>query len=599
MPPNANLPLPTVPSGAAPPSSWQRTAAACVAVSLTFCLLLSLWMIALWLRQRQTDPLTNTQFAALKHELTLHPENAALKERIRVADSQIRGAYWQIQHTLERGAWVLLGAAIVLVGSIKTHRLCAARPPTFDTLGRSIAPDPRPAQWALAGVAGAMLVLFTGGGLFLLATTPADIAPKDTGAAGTQAVAPAVFPTDDEMQRNWPVFRGWATSTIGATSTGKWSTDFDGPSGRNIVWKTETALPGHSSPVVWGNRIFLSGATANERQVCCYSLADGTLLWQAKLAGTPAAVEVNADTGYAAPTMAVDGQRAYALFATGDIAAFDLAGKPVWQRTMGKPDSIYGYAASLTLTAGPRGGSAVVVQWDIGTSAEQSPSALVALDGPTGKTLWQTPRPVVNSWASPASVVVGGKRQIITAGNPIVAGYDAAMGAELWRADLLSGDIAPSPAFAKDTVYYAQDQSVVSAVKATLTGDITKTGVLWQKDDPNRPDIVSPLADGTHLWMVTSSATVHCLDATDGTPVWEHEFENAFHASPILVNLPASQRELWLIDIRGRLHRLDPGAAFKELGTADLGEGVSATPAFVADKLVIRGQRHLFCIGKP
>ena len=592
---------------------WQKSAYACVLISATFCLLIALYMLALWSQERQDHPLVNRQITDLKQELLNHPENDTLKQQIRQADAHLRGTYWSRRTALQQSTWLLLAGAGILVLSLKTHRLFTARPPTRDALGQPVPPDERPAQWAVAGVGVTLGLTMIVGVAWAISTghsatnfrTPATVTESAESRPSPAPIA-SIFPSTTDLRRNWPVFRGWGAGAM--TAPGKlfgtaivpaaaWPTTWDVAKNQNILWKTPLDLPGNNSPVVWQNRIFLSGASAKDRQITCYDLSTGQKLWQTPLTGTPLQVDVNDDTGYAAPTMAVDGQHAYAIFATGDIAAVDFSGKLLWQRNLGKPESQYGYAASLTLAKTATSGVAVIVQWDVGSDTIGSRSALLALDALTGRTLWQTKRPVINSWSSPIVAEVAGKPQIICAGNPLVAGYDPATGQELWRAEGLSSDVGPSPVCINNIVYIAQDNSIMAAISADLSGDITASGIKWQKNDVGRPDLVSPACDGSLLWTVLSNGNILCTQAADGSKVWEHEGNDSFHASPLVVNLPDSRRELWIIDIRSVLHRLDTGRAYKELGTCALGEGVSATPAFVDQKIIIRGHQNLYCIG--
>ena len=128
--------------------------------------------------------------------------------------------------------------------------------------------------------------------------------------------------------------------------------DWDGPSGKNIVWKSPVPLPGNSSPMVVAGRIFFTGADENQRQVFCYEAKTGKLLWQRDVPSTPESrkpVKLNDDTGYAACTMASDGRYVAAIFANGDLAAYDLDGKLAWSQSLGIPDNPYGHAASLSI----------------------------------------------------------------------------------------------------------------------------------------------------------------------------------------------------------------------------------------------------------
>ncbi|MEI8198077.1 MAG: hypothetical protein WCI73_19455, partial [Phycisphaerae bacterium] len=181
--------------------AWQQAAYACVLISAAFCLLVGIYMLILWSQERQDHPLVNRQIADLKQELLKHPENDALKQEIRQADAHLRGTYWSRHAALQQSTWLLLAGAGVLVLSLKTHRLFTARPPTRDALGKPVAPDERPAQWAVAGVgvtlglnmiASVAWALSTGHGALAFRTT--ETVPESTAGIATPAPIASIFP---------------------------------------------------------------------------------------------------------------------------------------------------------------------------------------------------------------------------------------------------------------------------------------------------------------------------------------------------------------------------------------------------------------------
>jgi outer membrane protein assembly factor BamB len=292
---------------------------------------------------------------------------------------------------------------------------------------------------------------------------------------------------------NWPVFRGWGGN---GRATGEFAKTWDGKKGENIIWKSKTGLPGNSSPVVWGDKVFMTGGDETNHEVYCYGTADGKLLWTGQVPregkekidmpeeaeeappepGEPEPEISTSGAGWAACTAAVDGKNVYAIFASGEIAAFDFSGKKVWQKYLGKPDSAYGYSSSLTVTGGN-----VIVQWDMGENEKASASALVAFEGATGKEAWRTKRPGANAWGSP--VVSADGKWIVTTGSPWVSAYEAATGAETWRAKLLDNDVSCTPCVMGEVAVIANDHGVMAAMKMAGKGDVTKTGIIWQGED--------------------------------------------------------------------------------------------------------------------
>ena len=420
-------------------------------------------------------------------------------------------------------------------------------------------------------------------------TSPGIVHPIPAVERVPAAVSQAKLPSTQVFAANWPQFRGpWGVGVVGSPA---FPMTWDGSAGKGVLWKSPVPLPGMGSPIVWGNRVFLSGADAKHRAVFCYDAGTGRLIWTGQVAGlrgSPAgALEIQTDTGYAAPTVATDGVRVFAMFGNGDLAAFDFSGKMVWGFGLGKPDNTYGHAASLVVC-----GNRLIVPFDQGSSADDHKSFLYAFDSATGQLGWRTARPVPNSWSTPIVINVGGRGELVTAANPFVIAYDPGTGVELWRAECLGGDVAPSPVFGGGMVFAASSGSNLAAIRPAGKGDVTKTGIAWMAQD-DLPDIVSPLTDGHLVFLVVSEGLVACVDAANGKLLWEHEYKgSSFRSSPTLVG-----NRVYLFDQKGVMHAFEPGRAFKDLGSSPLGEKVNSSPAFVNGQIFVRGAADLFCIG--
>ncbi len=390
-------------------------------------------------------------------------------------------------------------------------------------------------------------------------------------------------PSAEEFAANWPVFRGPASGDASGGFPAKWN----GASGEGIVWKSQVSLPGWNSPVVWQSRVFLTGADKKSRAIFCFNGDNGKLLWkesvQPLVKGN--APDVFDDTGYAASTAATDGKRVFAIFPNGDIFAYSFEGKRLWGRNLGVPDIQYGYASSLATFR-----SLLIVQYDQGSEGDGK-SAMLALQAATGKIVWMTKRPVGGSWASPVVVRSGDSGIVLTNANPWAIGYDALLGRELWRANVMSGDVAPSPTHAGGMSYVCNNGAVLAAIKAGGSGDITKTHVSWQASD-GLPDITSPATDGNLLFLISTEGMATCYDARDGKKVWEHSFDVPFKSSPVIAD-----GRVYLLDGDGVTHIIDAKPTFREDGKSSIGEKTNATPAFVGGRIYIRGEKHLFCIG--
>lgn len=559
--------------------AWRRAALACAALAGLYCLLLAALLTATMLQDKRENPLNAPAFTQTKRLLVDNPRDTALQAQAAQQDLALRQSYFARHAALTRGGWLLLAGGAVTIIAIKAWRTLSKAPPGPDL---RVAPfDQSAARYAVVAASVALAALMATGA-FASRHTPALPRPEPP-----VAQAPYVIPSFQDMSNHWPTFRG--PGGLAIAPDGNHPAAWDGTTGLNIAWKTPIPLPGHNSPVIWADRVFLSGATEDKRQVYCFDLSTGTLLWTGDVpSNAREPVEPMSDTGFAASTLATDGTSVFAIFATGDIAAFDFSGRKRWHRYLGFPESAYGYAASLAYYNGN-----VIVQWDIGhEEGEDSHSRLLALNAATGKTAWETKRPTSNAWASPIIVNTPSGHQLITAASPFVIAYDPATGAERWRAKLLTGDVAPLPYYHDGTVYVAQDMAVVAAIATDGTGDVTKTHVRWKQDERGMPDIVSPIVADNRLFTLTSDGTLWCFDAATGNLQWSETFKTPFHASPVLL-----RGKLALIDTRGTWHLIEPGPAYKSLATNTLGEPVSASPAFTTDRILIRSRKHLFCIG--
>jgi outer membrane protein assembly factor BamB len=579
---------------------WRRVARACMIVAAGFCVFMAAMLGTLWMQDKTRHPLIEAQtgrVAAMRTQLQTRPADEALLSQLRQADKALRQAYFTRRTQMARGAWLLLAGAVVLAAGLKTMRALERNVPAREDVlaADRTAADMRWAQWTVAGMGGAITALLLGAAWWSLGHPALPVEEKAAPVAQTPV-------TTEELLAQWPAFRGWGGAAARAVepSVRTW----DGKAGQNILWRTEVPLPGNSSPVVWENTVIVSGANESERKIMAFDLATGKPLWQTAVGAKGQALEVFEETSAAAPTPVTDGRRAYALFASGDIGAVDLGtGRKLWEKNLGKPESTYGVAASLAVFADGVG-SKVIVQWDM-AQPEDKKSSLIALDGRTGKVVWQTKRPVGNSWASPLVTQAEGDAspwQVVTAANPWVIGYDAANGAELWRVKALSGDVAPSPVAAmrngKTYVVAAEkDSAAVGLAISQARGEIAPA---WKLEEEGLPDLVSPVSDGTYVWTVVDSGTLYCFDLETGKKVWEHESITSVHATPVLIG-SGEARELWVTEFNGTTHRIAAEGAFREIGTCALGEDVKASFAFGKVNggtcIVIRGKKHLYGIG--
>lgn len=538
------------------------------------------------------DPVKSVELAQAKEKLHATPTDDALKQRIRDLDLQARRTYFRHLQINLLGAWLLVAGAGVFAFAARRVRAAVEKPhlPKQDADAEAAhARATKIGRWAIAGSGAVMLGLMlalAAAGKSPLPATQTELEKLLAGGAATARPDVAAFVAG--RMSNWHQFRGPLGTGI-ATMTNAPLT-WNATNGEGVVWKSPVPAIGHSSPIVWGNRVFLSGGDAKAREVMCFDAATGALLWQKPVPPPPAGFarepEVPEETGFAACTPATDGTRVFAIFATGELAAFDFAGNVVWSKHLGVPENMYGHSTSLLLWQ-----DRLIVQFDQ-ADAEAGKSRLYAFDTATGRELWQQRRAMGASWATPIVVEQTNRTQLIALGEPWLMGYDPANGTELWRAECLGSDVAPTPVIAGGMVIVASPNKHLAAIHPDGQGDVTKTHIAWTLED-YVPDITSPLATDDLLFSVTTSGLFGCMDVKTGKKVWDADLNAEFNASPTLVG-----NKLYLISLKGESIVLAAAREMKELARGYLGEPVHASPAFVGGRVFIRGTKGLFCLGE-
>ena len=553
---------------------WSRTAVSVSVVGAVFGLVFLVLLVGDFVRWSLASQADQDRIAVIKRQLQTAGPGDEQIAAIRQIDLKVRRdmlAWFSFSRRC--GLSLVVSVAVFLAGLKAASSLKGPLPrpsPDRDRQDRQV----RQGRYAVWSVTGSLTLLGVGAVVATLQPTVGLVEAR------LQAAAPSA----EAFSQNWYRFRG--PQGGGVSPYANLVTDWDGPTGKGVLWKTQIPLPGHSSPIVWGDRVFVSGADKDRRQVYCLDVNTGKVLWTGDVPPAPTqGLEAQEQTGLAACTMAADGMRAYAIFATGDLAAFDLAGRLLWSKNLGVPDSAYGYASSLEVFGGR-----VIVQYDQG-QADQGKSRLLAVDGASGQVAWEKTRPVGGSWTSPIVVKVDLKYQVVTAANPWIIAYDPNTGSEIWRASVVAGDMAPSPIYAGGLVLAIEPYSKMVAIRADGQGDVTKSHVAWQSDNGG-PDICSPLSDGRYVYLLDTSGMVTVLNLSDGKLVYQQTVEGSFKASPSLVG-----ESLYLLSEKGTLVRVAAGPSFKELGRCELGETCYASPAFANGRVILRGKEHLYCIG--
>ncbi len=595
-----------------------RVASACGVFSIIVCVLL-LYDFG---RRASQHPLDSASYNALRYALEQKQDDEKQKKQLRDFDLRLREEFFRQRTFTMFGSWLLLGSVSLCVLCATTAGALRRKLPMPGEQLTTIDVEARwtgIGRWSIVGVG----ILLGVGTLALsagypsrlpdelLATgkeTPGDTSPTTPGNGSAEATPPL---TEEELAEMWPRFRGPQGSGI-STHTDV-PTSWDVTTDEGVLWKTPIPLPGLNSPIVIGKRVFLCGATKDAREVYCFDADLGTLRWKKDVPGDPNRAGEEAEpafSGYAAPTMAGNGQAVFVLFGNGDMVAFDHAGNQLWAKSLGYPENSYGHSTSLETYK-----NLVLVQYDYGEVVKKTSAKLFAFDAESGEPVWEVDRPVITTWTSPILINHKGTDQLITCSDPWVISYNPADGSEIWRAKVLSPEAGPSPVYANGLLYVGNEYCEFTALSPDGKGDITKDAqttekyVNWTSVD-GLPDTCSPLVTDEFALLMPSSGYFTCMDAATGEFLWDHEFEYVeFTASPSMAGdliylvgqiedeeeededgYPMMKAVIYLAKVTRD--------GCEVVGECPLGEGSRACPAFADGRIYLRGEKHLFCIGK-
>jgi len=378
-------------------------------------------------------------------------------------------------------------------------------------------------------------------------------------------------------KNNWPSFRGQDSRGIAGGTD--FPSEWDGASGKNIGWKIEVPGKGKSSPVVWGDKLFITGARDRICEVYCIDKAIGKILWTgmaSDIAGEPSVLpKSDPEAGLAVSTVTTNGKAVYAVFANGNLVCFDMDGNKKWAKNIGVPETSYGYSSSLLIYQ-----NNLLVQFD-----SNAKISLMAFDLESGDQKWETLRTGRAVWSSPVLASFNGTPELIINGNPAVSSYDPATGKALWQMECMSGDVAPSVAVNSTMTYAVTDYAKLVAIKPGNTPII-----IWE-DNTYTPDVSSPVATDKFLFLSTGNGDAVCYNAVKGDTAWTHYFQNPFYASPIIAD-----GKVYFLDRDGIMHIVNADAQFKLIAESSLGEATDCSPAFSDKHIFIRGKKNLYCI---
>lgn len=370
--------------------------------------------------------------------------------------------------------------------------------------------------------------------------------------------------------------------------------------GQNLFWKIELPGAGASSPIVVGDRIFLTcysgygvpsqrnGSIGDlKRHVLCLRLADGSVAWQKEIPVAQPEPPRVAEHGYASSTSVSNGERLYVFLGRSGVFAFDVNGKKLWQADVGTGTHGWGSAASPVLYK-----DLVIV------NASVESQSLVALHKQTGKEVWRVGG-IRQAWNTPhLAETTDGKTELVIGIEGKLLGLDPDKGEQLWNCDGNQGYICPSP-LASNGIVYALWGRRTLGVRLGGRGEVGRTHQLWNFWRNNAgSNVSSPIYYNGHLYFASeSNGSVYCMDAQTGMVVYQKRLSpnpGKIYASPVLTD-----GKLYYVSRTGGAFVIAAKPVFEQLAHNDLGNPsiFDASPAVVGGRLLLRSDRCLYCIG--
>jgi outer membrane protein assembly factor BamB len=456
-------------------------------------------------------------------------------------------------------------------------------------------------------------------------TTIAVSCPIESGlrrvAAGAALLIATAAPA---VAQQWPSFRGPQASGV-AASAAPVATTWNVSDGTSVLWKTPIPGLSVSSPIVAGDRIFVSTAVSSDPnaslrhglygdvepakdvsphvwRLIALDRKTGKVLWD-KVAhqGVPK-TKRHPKSSQASPTPVTDGTHVVVSFGSEGLYAYSVKGDLLWKQDLGvlnagwfyDPDYEWGVASSPIIWK-----NLVIVQCDI-----QQGSFIAAFDVKTGKPAWRTSRDEIPSWATPTVVEMGGHTELVTQGTNAIRGYDPATGKELWRLSGNSEVTVPTPIAGPGTVIVTNGYRGVQPIFAikpgargdlTLKGDATTSEAIAWSTKRGGPYMPTPIVYGDLLYIVLNNGTLAAYDAKTGERFYQERLGGkggAFSASPV-----AADGKIYLTSEDGDVFVVKAGRTYELLATNPVGEVLMATPAIADGVLYIRGMKHVIAIG--
>jgi outer membrane protein assembly factor BamB len=413
----------------------------------------------------------------------------------------------------------------------------------------------------------------------------------------------------------WP---GWRGPRLDGSSLEK-NLPSEWTAKENIAWKAAIPGVGHSSPVVFGDRVFLTSCLvqSEERVLIALDRRTGKELWTRVVVTSPLEPKHPLNS-FSSSTPATDGHHVYVNFVrirpqvAGEkypikpreksrvakdlvpemiVSCYTVKGDLLWQKAVGQFYSPHGFCSPPILYK-----DLVILNGD-----QDAEAYLVALDKKTGEQKWKTDRPHrIRSYCAPLIVAAAGKMQMVLSGGETVTSYDPDTGKLLWLIDGPTEQFVASPVFTDDVVFVTAGFPTFHNMGIRLggLGNVTKTHVLWHEKTTNRKAayVPSPIAYDKWFFMISDKGFLSCFEAESGKRVWKEEPKLGYHhsASPVLAD-----GNIYLTDDDGVTYVLKAGPNFEEISRNPLGEKCYSSPAIAHGQIFVRTTGHLWCVGAP
>jgi outer membrane protein assembly factor BamB len=442
----------------------------------------------------------------------------------------------------------------------------------------------------------------------------------------TRTAAPKLtpLPAASPETGSWPSFRG--RNAAGSAGDAPLPDEWNGPSGKNILWQAPIPGLGHSSPVIWGDRLFVTSAVSSRGKdtfrpglygdgdasddrsphkwtVAAYDKRTGKLLWDRVAFEGPPVDARHIKSTYASATPVTDGRLVIASFGSQGVYAYDVNGNFRWKVDLGHihlgaydiPSFEWGPASSPILWNG-----LAILQVD--THAD---SFVIALNADTGETVWKTARDEFPSWGTPTVVATATGPELVTNASKLIRGYDPRTGKELWRLGGSSKITAPTPVFADGLIVVASGRAPerpIFAIKAGARGDLTlakdattSASIAWSRTGRGSY-MPTPLIHDGIVYVLANNGVFDAYDLKTGEEIYRQRLSpvgSGFSSSPVVAG-----NRIYLSSEDGEMLVIAAGREFKQIATNSMGDLLMATPAVSNGVMYVRSAHHLFAVGE-